>query len=295
MVGVDVELPPLVSADELAGVLDRDDVVVLDGTTRLAVSGEGVPYTVTPDHDGFLGAHVPGARFANVEDLSDPSGRFAFSVPTPDVFAAAIGSLGVGDGTHVVAYDTTRSAWATRLWWLLRLFGHDAVSVLDGGLAAWQAAGYAIESGEPTPPPAATFTPRFREHLVARLPEVAQASASSAGGAVLVNALDPKTFRGESEISPYSRRGRIPNSRNLPGHHLLDPDTGRFRSRDAVIEELQAAGVLGADRTIAYCGGGIAATLPAFAAYWVAGVEVAVYDGSLSEWTADPALPVELG
>lgn len=287
-------LPPLVSADELAAVLGAPNLVVLDATTKLTVTGEGVAYTVTPDRDGFVAAHVPGARFVDVQgDLSDPAGRFAFALPTPEAFADAMARLGVGDGTHVVVYDTGRTTWATRVWWLLRLFGHNAVSVLDGGLKAWQAGGHAVETGESGAAAPATFTPRFRDELVARLPEVA--AASTDGGSALFNALDPATYRGENEVSPYSRRGRIPGSRNLPGHELLDPDTGRFLDREALAQRLQASGILDADRAIAYCGGGIAATLPAFAAYLVSGVEVAVYDGSLSEWTADPSLPVELG
>ena len=125
-------LPPLVSADELAAVLGAPNLVVLDATTKLTVTGEGVAYTVTPDRDGFVAARVPGARFVDVQgDLSDPAGRFAFALPTPEAFGDAMGRLGVGDGTHVVAYDTGRTAWATRVWWLLRTFGHDAVSVLD--------------------------------------------------------------------------------------------------------------------------------------------------------------------
>ncbi len=288
-----VALPSLVSADELAAVLHQPDVVVLDATTRLRVTDEAVPYTVHPDRDGFLAAHVPGARFVDVQgDLSDPDGRFAFTLPTPERFAAAMSTLGIGDHTHVVVYDTTRTAWATRVWWTLRVFGHDAVSVLDGGLGAWRAAGHPVAEGEPAPAPPATFTPALRERLVVGLHDVA--AASTAGG-VLVNALDPATFRGDGAVSPYSRRGRIPNSRNLPGHDLLDPATGRFLDRDSLAATLESAGILGADRAIAYCGGGIAATVPAFAAFWVSGVEVAIYDGSLSEWTADPALPLELG
>lgn len=288
-----VALPPLVSADELAAVLHQPDVVVLDATTRLKVTDEAVPYIVVPDRDGFLAAHVPGARFVDVQaDLSDPDGRFAFTLPTPERFAVAMEALGIGDRTHVVVYDTRHNAWATRVWWLLRVFGHDAVSVLDGGLAGWRAAGHMVEAGEPAPAAPATFTPAFREHLVVDVHDVA--AASTAGG-VLVNALDPATFRGDGPISPYFRRGRIPNSTNLPGQDLLDPATGRFLDRDSLAAALERAGILGGDRAIAYCGGGIAATVPAFAAYWVSGAEVAVYDGSLSEWTADPDRPVELG
>ncbi|MCO1655541.1 sulfurtransferase [Pseudonocardia humida] len=286
--------PPLVTADELAALLDGapDDVRVVDASTRLALAGEGEPYTATPARDGYLAEHVPGAVFADIPGaFSDPDARFAFTLPSPSRFAAAAAELGIGDRTHVVAYDTGGSAWATRLWWLLRTFGHDGVSVLDGGLGAWKAAGHPVESGE-VAVPAATFTPRLRSDLVATTDEVRRLGS---GTGVLVNALDPATFRGESETSPYSRRGRIPGSRNLPRDTLLDPATGRFLDLPALAEKLQAAGILDGQRAVAYCGGGIAATVPAFAAFLVSGAEVAVYDGSLSEWTADPALPVETG
>lgn len=285
-------LPPLVSADDLAAAAGPD-VLVVDATTRLTNTAEGEPYQVEPAIDGFRTAHIPGAVFADIPNaFSDPGAPFSLAVPTSEQFAAAAGALGIGEGTHVVAYDTAGNAWATRLWWLLRAFGHDAVSVLDGGLGAWTAAGHPTESGEPAPT-AATFTPRWRPELLATTDEVRRLSAG--GDGVLVNALDPATYRGEQEISPYSRRGRIPGSANLPLFELLDPATGRFLDRDALAAKLQEAGILGADRAVTYCGGGIAATLPAFAAYVVSGAEVAVYDGSLSEWTADAALPVETG
>ncbi|GAA1382727.1 sulfurtransferase [Pseudonocardia kongjuensis] len=287
-------LPPLVSADELAAAADRPDVLVVDATTRLATTVEGEPYQVAPDIEGFRDAHLPTAVFADIPGaFSDPSARFSLAVPTAEQFAAAAGALGIGDGTHVVAYDTAGNAWATRLWWLLRAFGHDAVSVLDGGLRAWTVAGHPTESGEPKPVPA-TFTPRWRPELLATTDEVRSLSTGDDAG-VVVNALDPATYRGEQEISPYSRRGRIPGSTNLPLFDLLDPATGRFLDEAGLTAKLQEAGILDARRAVTYCGGGIAATLPAFAAFVVSGAEVAVYDGSLSEWTADAALPVETG
>ena len=287
-------LPPLVSPDELAAALESStgQILVLDATTRLDIPSDGQPYTVTPDHDGYLAEHLLGAVFADVaNDLSDPDGLFAFTLPSPERFAAAAGRLGIGDHTRVVAYDTANTAWATRVWWLLRVFGHDAVSVLDGGLAAWKAAGHPVESGPTTAPPA-EFTVRFRSELVADKAEVHRLSESNGA---LVNALDPATFRGEAEKNPYRRRGRIPGSTNVPYSTLLDPATGRFLDPPTLRAALQAGGVLRGDRAVTYCGGGVAATLPAFAAYVVDGVDVAVYDGSLSEWTADLSLPVEVG
>jgi thiosulfate/3-mercaptopyruvate sulfurtransferase len=284
-------VPPLLFADDLAAL--GDDVVVLDASTHLTTSSDGVPYTVHPHRDEFLAEHVPGARFADLaSELSDPAGRFAFTLPSPDAFAAAAATLGISNSSHVVVYSNTGVAWATRVWWLLRVFGHERVSVLDGGLQAWREAGHPVESGESAPPGAVTYTPRFRPELVARTDEV---SALTTAGGTVVCALDPATFRGESEVNPYSRRGRIPGSSNLPGSTLVDRTTGRLLDRDTLAEKLRDSGLVDAERSVTYCGGGIAATLPAFAAYLVSGAEVAVYDGSLSEWTADPDLPVVVG
>ncbi|HEX3825645.1 MAG TPA: sulfurtransferase [Pseudonocardia sp.] len=287
-------LPPLVSADELAAAhaTGGHRLLVLDATTHLDVPVDGQPYTVTADRDGYLAEHIPDAVFADVPGAwSDPEGAFAFAVPTPEQFSAAAGALGIGDDTHVVAYDTANNAWATRVWWLMRVFGHDAVSVLDGGLAAWKAAGHPVGSGAVSAEPA-RFTARFRPELVADKERVRRLSES--GGSV-VNALDPATFLGQAEKNPYARRGRIPGSTNLPFFTLLDQTTGRFLDTEALRETLVAGGLLSGEETVTYCGGGIAATLPAFAAYVVAGTEIAVYDGSLSEWTADPSQPVQVG
>lgn len=297
-------LPPLVSPDDLAAALagrpaGDPGLRVLDASTALDLHGEAVPYTARPLRDGYLAAHVPGAAHVDVAgELSDPDGTHGFTLPAPAYLARAFEGLGVGDGTHVVVYDTVGSAWATRVWWLLRWLGHDAVSVLDGGLAAWQAAGHAVTTGpaddDAVRAAGAALTPDPREELVARLPEVADVAGGS-GTATLVNALDPATFRGEQDVSPYARRGRIPGSANLPLYTLLDPATGRFLPREELVATLQRSGILDADRAVTYCGGGIAATLPAFAAFVAAGAQVAVYDGSLSEWTAAPERPVEVG
>ncbi|MBO3089964.1 sulfurtransferase [Cellulomonas dongxiuzhuiae] len=294
-------LPALVSPDALRAAQAASTVtlVVLDASTALATHGEAEPYTAEPLRQQYLEAHVPGAAFVDVtHELSDTSAPQLFTVPSPQALAAAFGALGIGDDTHVVVYDDVGSAWATRVWWLLRWLGHDRVSVLDGGLAAWQAAGFAAASGAEDDAAAratpATLTPRERPELLATLPQVERISSGSAPG-LLVNALDPATFRGEQDVSPYPRRGRIPGSVNVPLFTLLDPGTGRFLPADELRERLRSGGLLDADGAVTYCGGGIAATVPAFAAYVATGAEVAVYDGSLSEWTSDDSRPVDVG
>lgn len=292
-------LPALVSPQDLHAALGSPQVRVLDASTALVLHGENEPYTAEPLRDGYLEAHVPGAAFVDVtHELSDTAVDELFALPSPEALAAAFAAVGVADDTHVVVYDTAGAAWSTRVWWLLRWIGHDRVSVLDGGLAAWRAAGLPVASGaaddEAARATAATLTARERPELRATLPRVADVSTGVAPG-VLVNALDPETFRGEQSVCPYPRRGRIPGSVNLPLFTLLDPATGRFLPEDELRERLRAGGLLGGEPGVTYCGGGIAATLPAFAAFAAAGLEVAVYDGSLTEWTGDPTRPVVLG
>ncbi|WP_066464815.1 sulfurtransferase [Sanguibacter suarezii] len=298
-------LPTLVSSAELNEALAGPGPIrVLDATTFLHTTVEAAPYTASTGYEQYLDEHIPGALFADVPGtLSDTSAELLFTVPSPASFAHAVQDLGIGSDTHVVVYDTAGSAWATRVWWLFRVFGHDAVSVLDGGLGAWKAAGFPVVSGDADIVAVAAadtpvFTPRFRPELVATKAEIAATLPgvpAAPEGTVVVNALDPATFAGESEVNPYPRRGRIPGSVNVPLYTLLDPQTGQFLPAEQLTEKLQEQGVLDAQRAVTYCGGGIAATLPAFTAYVAAGVEVAVYDGSLSEWTADESLPVELG
>ena len=298
-------LPTLVSSAALSDALATNaSVRVLDATTFLHTTVEAAPYTASTGYEQYLAEHIPGALFADVPGaLSDSTTELLFTVPSPEAFAQAVQELDIGSETHVVVYDTVGSAWATRVWWLFRLFGHNDVSVLDGGLGAWKAAGFPVATGDAdraavTAAPSPVFIPRFRPELVATKSEIAATlpgATSAPAGTVVVNALDPATFTGDSELSPYARRGRIPGSVNLPLYTLLDPQTGQFLPTDQLTEKLQEQGVLDAQRAVTYCGGGIAATLPAFAAFVAAGVEVAVYDGSLSEWTADESLPVEIG
>ena len=182
-------LPPLVNPEELRDALGDERVRVFDATVFLRRPADGGPYTVESGHESYARAHIPGAAFADIPGaLSDPASPFAFTLPAAEHFAAAADRLGIGGGTHVVTYAQDAPMWATRLWWLLRYFGHDDTSVLDGGLAAWAAAGGPVEPGESTYPPA-PFTARPRPELLARLADVREITGN--GSACLVNALSP--------------------------------------------------------------------------------------------------------
>ena len=215
-------LPPLVSSDELSLVLGDDRVRIFDATVFLVRDVNGGPYRAQSGRAHYEEAHLPGASFADIPgELSDPGSPFRFTVPSAAHFVEAAGRLGIGNAHHVVAYAQESPTWATRLWWLLRYFGHDHVSVLDGDRGAWVASGRPLERGA-VRYPETTFTAHPRPELLATLDEV----NAIAGGAhpeptQLVNALPREAFLGEVAGS-YSRRGRIPTSVNLPSSNLLD-------------------------------------------------------------------------
>jgi thiosulfate/3-mercaptopyruvate sulfurtransferase len=266
---------------------------VLEATVYLdPPTAPGRPYDDRSGCADWAAAHIPGAAFADlVGELSEPRPRLRFTFPGPARFAAAMEGLGVGDGTSVVIYDRNGMMWATRLWWMLRACGFDAAAVLDGGWEAWVADGRPV-SAEPPPPRApATFTPRPRPGLFVGRDEVLAALGEAP--ACVLDALAPEVHRGE--IDRYGRPGRIPGSANVHAASLLEAGTGRLRPPAELRERFGAAGALDAGRVIAYCGGGIAATLDAFALTRLGVRDVAVYDGSLTEWAGDPELPLEVG
>lgn len=286
-------LPALIDATTLDAHRGDPALRIFDATVLLQRPPEGGPYEVVSGRAGYDAGHVPGAAFADVAgDLSDPASPFPFALPSAERFARAAGALGIGAEIHVVVYAQAAPMWATRLWWLLRYFGFDAVSVLDGGLPAWEAAGLPLSS-EPTAYAPATFSARPRPELLATRADV-EAIARGEVPTCLVNALPPEVFRGEGPSS-YSRPGRIPRSVSVPHATLVDPRTNRFHPLPRLREALDAAGAAPGQQVVAYCGGGISATVDLFAWALVGRDDVKLYDGSLTEWTADADLPVEVG
>lgn len=265
------------------------DLRILDCTTAVvpAPGGGDLP---DPQRATFEAGHVPGAQFVDIQgELSDPDQTLRFMLPTAERFAAAMERLGIGAGTRVVVYSTGNFWWATRVWWLLKVFGFDEAALLNGGFAKWQREGRPIETGPGRSRPPAVFPVRPPLPLVADRAEVLAAIGSAA--VCTLNALPPAQHAGTAPSS-YGRAGHIAGSRNLPGVGLIDPDSGCLLDAEAITARIAAAGAQGRP-VISYCGGGITATALAFAFALTGRDDVRIYDGSMQEWAADPALPME--
>lgn len=285
-----------VSPIDVSVLMKQPDVVVLDGSVLRA---DGQVWSTVSGHDNFLTGHIPGAQFADIENVfSDPkaqeglpNGLRAFGLPSIQQFETAARQHGIRNTTTVIAYDTVQGQWASRIWWLFTYFGHDQVFVLDGGLHAWRAAGLPIKTGEALTPPEGTFVATPRRHMLATTDDVKAAGAGHRPD-VVMNVLSPAVFRGEVD-SDMPRKGRIPHSINVPYTTLLDDD-GTFKHPNELTELFAQHGVDGTRPVITYCGAGIGATRNALALYQL-GFNVAVYDGSLITWTSDYRLEVQTG
>lgn len=278
-------MDPLVDAAWLEAHLAEDDLRVLDATVDVDVTtGQ-----VASGRGRWEAGHIPGSAFADLlGDLSDPDGPYPFSWPSPARFADAIGRLGVADVVRVVVYDARESMWAARLWWLLRAFGFDEAAVLDGGWTAWIAGGHPV-STEAAPHRPATFTPRPRPELVVGTAEVR--GALDDGRTCIVDALSRREYSGE--LAFYGRPGHIPGAVNVPARRIIDRDTQRFQPVERLREVFGPA--LEAERVVTYCGAGVAAASDAYVLHLLGHEAVAVYDGSMVAWSADPDLPLVTG
>lgn len=283
---------PLVGVDELAARLGEPGLVVLDATVALAAPTRDGDWRATSGAAGFAAGHIPGAAHADLlGDLADPTAGYHFAHRGPEALAARIAELGIGADTRVVIYDDDHRMWSTRLWLELRAIGLAAASVLDGGLGAWRAARLPVEQGPAHPVPAPVAAPAARAgSFVDR--EAVLDIVEGRRDAQLLCTLRPEAFRGAAPTR-YARRGRIAGSGNAPADAVLGPD-GCFLPLPDLRRALQP--ILDDPRPIVlYCGGGISASLLAFGLVLAGREDVAVYDGSLEEWSSDPALPMEVG
>ena len=291
-------MSPLLSPTELAGLLDRQTLILLDATTTLP--GEQFDPAAR-----FIEAHLPGARRFDIEAFSDPDSTLPHMVPSQGRFARLISGLGVGNDSDVVFYDQTGIISAARGWWLLGLFGHDRVRVLDGGLPAWVEQGYLVEQGAPAPADPGGFVPKLRTDRLVGLGEMiglsraaTSASVEPAPGSGSPRLLDARS-RGRFEaIAPEPRAGlpggHIPGAVSLPFTELL-LDGRRMRTPNELAAIFERAGVSASDRVVTSCGSGLTASVLSLGLAACGLPPGALYDGSWTEWAQAPGLERAVG
>ena len=280
----------LVETGWLAGHLQDPAVRVLDCTTHLPPLPDNSYYTVRPGRDDFLKGHIPGSAFVDMDhDVADTSAAFHFMLPSSLQFAEAMSALGVGHDTLVVSYSGANHWWATRMWWMLRVFGHERAAVLNGGFQKWRKEGRPVASGAAKSFARTNYPARpARREMVATRDEVL--AAIGAADTCTINALRPEQHTGTGGVY-YGRRGHIKGSVNLAAVATVD-DNNVYKS--AAELRRMFAEPLSKPAVITYCGGGIAASADTLVLTMLGHDNVKLYDASLSEWARDPALPMEL-
>jgi len=285
----------VISTSDLAAALGDPALRVFDCTTYNDPPPPGIdePYVPRPGLESFAEGHIPGAGFLNITgEFSDHGTKLHFMMPPASQLEAAFSRHGIGAGTRVVLYSIGTMMWATRFWWMLRAMGFDDVAILDGGLDKWKAEGRPLETGPAKGYPPATFTARPRAGMFVNK-ETVLANIGKPG-TVIVNALGPQFHLGQ-EPSRYGRPGRVPGSVNVSAATLVDPATKGFTTLADAEAKLNAAGVTKDKQVIAYCGGGISATIDLFLMHQLGYDNITLYDASMGEWAKDESLPIERG
>jgi thiosulfate/3-mercaptopyruvate sulfurtransferase len=283
----------LISTVELADRLGQPALRLFDCTTYLepAPAGSSEPYDAVPGRKTFEAGHIPGADFLDLQgEFSDSNSKLHFMMPGVAQLAAAFGHHGVSADSRVVLYSLGTPMWATRFWWMLQSLGFENAAVLDGGLDKWKLENRAIETGPSKGYKPATFTAKPRSGYFVGKHDVLAAKGER--NTVTVNALGPQFHKG-LEPSRYGRPGRVPGSCNLPAATLLDPETKAFVPLADAEKKFASQGITKDKRVIAYCGGGISATVDLFLLHRLGYQNLTLYDGSMGEWAKDTSLPIE--
>ncbi|KIC16620.1 MULTISPECIES: 3-mercaptopyruvate sulfurtransferase [unclassified Leisingera] len=275
----------LVSTDWLAAHLKDPDLRVLDASWYLPQQGRDAK----AEYDA---AHIPGARFFDIDEISDNRSDLPHMVPPVEKFMSKLRAMGVGDGHQVVVYDGAGLFSAARVWWLFRLMGQTNVAVLDGGFPKWQAEGHPVED---LPPVIRDrhMTVRVQNHMVRDVTQVS--AAAKLGDHEIIDARSAERYRGDApEPREGLRAGHIPGSRNVPFGQVLKAD-GTMKDADGIRAAFEAAGVDLNKPAITSCGSGVTAAILSLALERIGKTDHSLYDGSWVEWGAFPTLPVATG
>jgi len=276
----------LTETDDLARELDAPDLVIIDASWHMPSEGKDA-------HAEYLVEHILGAIFFDIDEIADTKSGLPHMLPPPEKFSSRMRSMGVGDGSRIVVYDSSGLFSAARVWWTFRVMGVDDVSVLNGGLPKWKREGRPLESGPPRSRTTRHFTARRNLDLVRDVSDVKALLKDKS--AELVDARAPERFSGQApEPRPGLRSGHIPGAHNVPFGKLLNKD-GTFKSAPELERLFEEAGVDLSKPVVASCGSGITASVLALGLAEIGHRKTAVYDGSWSEWGADQNLPIETG
>ena len=279
----------LAEADWLENNLSAPNLRIVDCRLRFDMDAERDIHFYSARNE-WLKAHVPRATYVNIEsELSRPDSDLPFMLPGTDHFAEAVSRLGIEDGTTVILYDDFYNIWAARMWWMLRAFGFCEARVLNGGLTKWKMEGRPLASGE-EPAERSNFVARPNRDIFIGKNDVLAATKDPA--TLIVDALPPDQYSGENP-SWVERPGHIPTSKNIPFLDVVDLETHTYLPPRELSKKFAAINCRNDASVVTYCHAGNAASSVAFAALLAGNERVSIYDGSLREWSADPALPLE--
>jgi len=279
----DNAVPTLVQTEWLASQLDNPSVRIVDATWML-------PNAARKGIEDFSAGHIPGAVFWDIDAIADPASSLPHMMPDEATFERHMNSLGISNDHHVVVYDSVSMMTSARVWWALRAFGHDRVSLLDGGAVKWRAEGRAL-SADAAEIGDTSFKAGFIPAMVRSLDDF-RANLDTGAAQVLDARSAGRFAAAEPEPRPECRSGHIPGSLNLPFNTLIDPATSTIRPAAELSASLAKAGIDSARPVVTTCGSGITACVLALAMHLTGKDDVAIYDGSWTEWGSRTDTPV---